>query len=47
MPSRGLARSSTTKSRPTPMMSDVCMAQMKPVLTSGIVAQGHARMISC
>lgn len=42
-----LGRSMTTKSRPVPMMSDVCMAQIRPVLTSGIIAEGHARMISC
>lgn len=48
-PGQTLGRSSTTKSRPKPLMSDVCMAQIKrqPILTSGIVAQGHARMISC
>jgi hypothetical protein len=37
----------STKSRPAPRMSDVCMAQVKPVSMSPIIAQGHARMISC
>lgn len=42
-----IGRSMTTKSRSVPLKSDVCMAQTRPVLTSGIIAQGHARMISC
>jgi len=46
-PNRKLGRSNTTATRPPPKMSDVCMAEVKPVLTSGIIAQGHARMISC
>jgi hypothetical protein len=40
-------RAASTRSRPAPLMGGMCMAQIRPVLASPVVACGHARMISC
>jgi len=42
-----IKRSMSTRTRPTPSMSDVSMAQLKPIFLGPVIASGHARMISC
>jgi hypothetical protein len=47
VPVVALKRAATTRSRPTTQWGDLCMAEVKPVMKSPIVASGHARMVSC
>jgi len=42
-----LKRATSMRTRPPAIWGDVRMAQMKPILSSPVVASGHARMISC
>lgn len=46
-PGPSIKRSMSTRTRPPPMMSDICMAQIRPAILGPVVASGHARMISC
>lgn len=34
-------------SNPMTIRADICMAEIKPTLTSPVIAKGHARLISC
>lgn len=42
-----LKRATSMRTRPPAVWGDVRMAQIKPILSSPVVASGHARMISC
>jgi hypothetical protein len=47
VPASVLKRATSMRTRPPTVWGDLCMAEVKPVLTSPVVASGHARMISC
>jgi hypothetical protein len=47
VPAAVLKRAASMRTRPPTVWGDLCMAEVKPVLTSPIVASGHARMVSC
>jgi hypothetical protein len=47
VPPIALKRAATMRTRPPTHWGDVCMAEVKPVLMSPIIAAGHARMVSC
>ncbi|KIW01225.1 uncharacterized protein PV09_07269 [Verruconis gallopava] len=51
IPTQVVRRSMSTRNPssivPSPITMDLCMAEVKPVAYQRIVAQGHARMVSC